>query len=379
VQTGWEVVIIEKAAALREGEFVIDFSGTGWDVAVKMGLDIALKKQQMEISALAFKSHQGQDKSRIKMKDFVESLGVGEKHASINRRDLQNLLFDKVKERIEIRFSTSIRSLKEYDLDERVQVVFDNGIEEDFDLLIGADGLHSNVRQLAFGKEAKFAKYLGYYVSAFRVKGVSGKEPGVMKILRKPHKQAGILDLRDGDSLALFVFAKDGEQYVPNDQRKQVLIDTFGEMGGPVPAILNGINDKTSVYMDTTTQIVMPKWYAKRVVLIGDAAYCLTLVSGQGASMAMGGAYILAKELEAVSDTNIEQALARYDARLRPFVEELQGKSRKFAANFIPSSRFGLWIMDKVVTWVSNPIVKRLIGKKFSIQSLFEREAAAKG
>ena len=374
VRASWDVVVIEKASTLREGEFVIDFAGTGWDVAIKMGIEDKLREHQMEINALSFKSHQGFERSRILMKDFAESMGVGDKHASINRRDLQNLLFEQVQEDIEIRFSSSIRSINERENGESVQVMFEDGAKEEFELVVGADGLHSNVRKLVFDKESQFTKYLGYRVSAFRVLGVAGDEPGVMNILRQPNKQAGILDLRNGDSLALFVFASEDEHYVPHQQRKQVLIDTFGDMGGPVQSILNGINENTSIYMDTTTQIDMPKWHSKRVVLIGDAAYCLTLVSGQGASMAMGGAYALADALEKVQGKNIENALANYDARLRPFVEGLQEKSRTFATRFIPSSRFGLWLTDMMVSLIKIPLFKHYVGKQFSIQSLFERE-----
>lgn len=372
-KTGWDVVVIEKADRLREGEFVIDFSGTGWDVAAKMGLATRLKEQQMPIHALSFQNHIGQEQSNILMKDFIETMGVGDKHASINRKDLQNMIFDLVKDDIDIRFSTSIQSLKEDDKTS-VQIVFNNGESEEFELVVGADGLHSNVRKLVFKEEAQYAKYLGYHVAAFRVKGHAGQQAGQMNILRKPNKQAGILDLRDGDALALFVYAKEQAKYVARKDRKQVLIDHFQDMGGPVPAVLNAIQEDTALYMDSTTQIVMPNWYSKRVALIGDAAYCLTLVSGQGASLAMAGAYILAKALEQHSDNKLKDALSEYDNRLRPFVEELQGKSRKFASQFIPAHRFGLWLTNKMVALTKLPFIKGYAGKLFSVKSLFERE-----
>lgn len=345
VRQGWKVVVLEKADALRKGEFVIDFAGTGWDVAVKMGLGRALKERQTLIRNLCFQDGHGVTKAQVKMQDFVETMGVDGKHSSLNRRDLQELLYELVQGEVEVRYSTSIQSLSETDTG--VEVVLEGGLKEHYDLVVGADGLHSNVRGLVFGEESQFAKYLGYHVSAFRVSGVANNTPGAMGLSRLPGKQAGILDLGDGDSLALFVYAKESDAYVPREQRKQVLTKTFGDMGGIIPSILEGIDDNAPLYMDTATQIEMPTWHSRRVVLIGDAAYCLTLVSGQGASMAMGGAYALATALE--SNESIEQALAEYEARLRPFVEELQSKSRKFAGNFIPSSRFGLWLSALMV------------------------------
>lgn len=372
-KTGWDVVIIEKADKLREGEYVIDFSGTGFDVVIKMGLADAFRENQMEISTLSFKDANNKERTRVQMKDFVETLGVGDKHVTINRRAIQNLLYDKVKDNVEVRFSNSITSINENATDEKARVVFENGAEEYYDLIVGADGLHSNVRSLVFGDESKFSDYLGYYISAFRIKGTADDEPGVMNLLRKPNVQAGILDLRDGDSLGFFVFANEKAAYVPHNERKQLLIDTFKDIKGAVPKVLNGITDDTNIYMDTTTQIRMPKWYSKKVVLVGDAAYCLTLVSGQGASMAMGGAYVLAEELQ--KNNNIEEALTNYDKRLRPFIEDMLDKSKKFASNFIPSSDFGLWVTDKLVALSGFSIIKNLAGKLFSVQSLFELEA----
>ncbi|NEP10599.1 MAG: NAD(P)-binding protein [Symploca sp. SIO2C1] len=378
VQQGWKVVILEKADTLRKGEYVIDFAGTGWDVAVKMGLDDALRARQTPIRALCFQDHQSYEKARLSMQDFVELMGVADKFASINRRDLQELLYELVQSHIEVRFSSSIHSLKERETGEGVDVILQDGTAEHYDLVIGADGLHSNVRALAFGEEVQFARYLGYHVAAFRISGVAGDEPGLMSIMRIPNKQAGILDLGDGDSLALFVYAKESNAYVPRKQRKQVLIETFGEMGGMVPAILHSIDDSTSIYMDTATQIELPTWHSQRITLIGDAAYCLTLISGQGASMAMGGAYVLAMAMGTPSTNNIESALAEYEARLRPFVEELQNKTRRLASSFVPTSQFDLWMNDFIVRWLHFSWVKRYVAKQFSLQSLFEREALAK-
>lgn len=275
------------------------------------------------------------------------------------------------KERVELRFGTSIRSLE--DKGDSVEVTFEGGGTDAFDLVIGADGLHSNVRGLVFGEEAQFTKFLGYHVAAFRCAGIALPSRRTFDILRTPHKQAGVADLPDGDVLAYFIFARDSDAYVPRDEREPLLRSVFGEMGGVVPALLDGLQDASSIYMDTTTQIEMPSWHQGRVVLIGDAAYCLTLISGQGASMAMGGAYALAEAL--ASHEQIDKALAAYDARLRPFVEELQAKAEKFASSFVPSSRLGIWFTELAINWMSVGWVQRFVSKQFNIQSLFEREA----
>lgn len=372
----WEVVILEKAAMLRKGEFVIDFSGTGWDVAIEMGIADELRKRQTTITTLSFQDHLGKERASIKMDNFAQLMGVGDKIVSINRRDLQNLLHEMVESKVDIRYNSSVKALTE---DENsVQVELEDGTQERYDLVVGADGLHSNIRNLVFGNEAKYSKYLGYYVSAFRVTGIPTKKSGIMEVLRQPNKQAGILDLGNGDALGLFLFASENEAYIAREQRKPMLLEIFADMQGAVPEVLHAISDETNIYMDTTTQIDMPQWHSKRVVLIGDAAYCLTLVSGQGASMAMGGAYVLAKAIENSLSDDVGDALATYDAKLRDFITELQKKSRRFASSFIPSSEIGLWATDKMVSWINNPIVKRFASSQFNVQSLFEREAKEK-
>lgn len=369
-QIGWEVVVLEKAPALRKGEFVIDFQGTGWDVAEAMHITEELRARETGIQALSFKDKHDVEKIHIKMDDFSEMVGVKGKMVSINRRELQDLLFDKVKDNVEIRFSSSATRIVEQE--SCVEVSINDNESEMFDLVIGCDGLHSNIRQLVFGDESEFSRYLGYYVAAYNVKGLDAGAPNVMNILRQPNKQATYLDKGNGEGLAMYVFKSEKGEYVPSDKRALVLKETFAEMEGVIPVALDKITNDTNIYMDTTTQIVMPKWYSKRVALVGDSAYCLTLVSGQGASMAMGGAFVLAQEINKCN--TIEQALQNYDKRLREFTEDLQNKTRKFASNFVPSSDFGLWVMDKAMSLINIPFVKSLASSQFNVESLFELE-----
>lgn len=376
-QIGWDVVVLEKAESLRKGEFIIDFQGSGWDVAEKMGITDELKARETGITALSFKNHKDEEHVYLNMDDFSALVGVKGKMVSINRRELQDLLFEKVADNVEIRYGSSVTQLSETDTSVDVQI--NDGETETFDLVVGADGLHSNIRKLVFGEEKDLTRYLGYFVGAYNVTGLTTGEPNVMNILRQPNKQATFLDKGDGTGLAMMVFKDEKGDYVPSNQRKALLQETFKDMQGIIPDALNAITDDMNIYLDTTTQVVMPKWYSKRVALIGDAGYCLTLVSGQGASMAMAGAYILAKEIEKAGNTehnaeSMEQALANYDNRLRDFVTDLQNKTRKFAKQFVPSSEFGIWIMDKGMSLIENPIVKHFASNMFGVKSIFEVE-----
>lgn len=370
---GWNVVVLEKASELRKWEFVIDFAWTGWDVAEKMWITDELKKRKTSIERMSFKDHHDTESVGFEMKKFAEMVGVGEKHVHINRREMQNILYESVIDDVEIRYSSSITSISEHDtwVDTEILDSKTNKLtKETYDLVIGADGLHSNVRTLVFGEEVQFAKYLGYYVSAFRVDSFPWQEPYTMNILREPRKQATYLDMGNGKTLVMLVCASEKNEYIHRNKRKQVIQETFVNMKGIIPDAIDAITEDTNVYMDTTTQIIMPKWHSRRVVLVGDSWYCLTLVSGQGASMAMGGAYLLAQEIEKAE--NIEQGLIHYDARFRSFVADLQNKSRKFAKAFIPKSTFGIWMMDMMMRLLGNPIVRYFAKWQFSVKSFFE-------
>lgn len=370
----WEVTILEKSPELRRGEFVIDFAGTGWDVATKMGLEGPINALRSPLHELRFEDGQGRAKAQLAIADFVSTLGVEGKHASINRKDLQDLLYQKITHKAEIRFSSSIQNIREESDHVMVQIE-PKGSAEAFDLLIGADGLHSNLRNLHFGPEADFAHYLGYQVAAFRSSGIAEGPAGVMRLQRLPSKQAGILNLGNGDSLALFVYADPKGDYIPRANRKEVLARNFQEMGGIVPPLIDSIDEHTSLYLDSVTQINMPRWSTPKTALIGDAAYCLTLVSGQGASMAMAGAYLLADSLH--QEASLRPGLARYEQRLRPFVERLQAKTRSLARSFVPAGNLGLWASELGMRALGFPWIRKLAARQISIQSLLEIEAKA--
>jgi 2-polyprenyl-6-methoxyphenol hydroxylase-like FAD-dependent oxidoreductase len=149
-----------------------------------------------------------------------------------------------------------------------------------------------------------------------------------------------------------------------------MLADHYRGAGWVIPHMIDAITDTTPIYLDSVTQIRMPGWSDGRVALIGDAAHCLTLVSGQGASTAMGGAYILAEKLGKTSDSRA--AYAAYERRVRPFVEDKQRKAARFAKTFVPGSRLGVQLSYLTMKLMFTPLLARFIGKQFGFDSLLQ-------
>jgi len=156
----------------------------------------------------------------------------------------------------------------------------------------------------------------------------------------------------------------------PGAQRKPMLDAHYQGAGWVIPQLIASITDTTPVYLDSVTQIQMPRWSDGRITLAGDAAHCLTLISGQGASTAMGGAYILAEELGKTVDYCA--AFAAYERWVRPFVLDKQRKARRFAKTFVPSSRLGVQISYLTMKLMFTPLLARFIGKQFGFDSLLQ-------
>jgi 2-polyprenyl-6-methoxyphenol hydroxylase-like FAD-dependent oxidoreductase len=189
-------------------------------------------------------------------------------------------------------------------------------------------------------------------------------------ICLEPDRQATVYPDHHGGYTALLVYRAQDAGHIAAAQRKPMLEAHYAGAGWVIPQMIASISDTTPVYLDSVTQIQMPRWSGGRITLVGDAAHCLTLISGQGASTAMGGAYILAEELGKVEDHRA--AFAAYERRVRPFVEDKQRKAQRFARTFVPGSRLGVQLSYLTMKLMFTPLLARFIGKQFGFDSLLQ-------
>jgi 2-polyprenyl-6-methoxyphenol hydroxylase-like FAD-dependent oxidoreductase len=314
---GFEATVVERAPAVRPGGYAVDFRGASVGVLERMGLLEEVQAKQTRVGAITIV-----DRNNRKVASMPDGFTSGE--LEILRGDLAAILYRASRQSTEYIFDDSIEAIHETELG--VDVQFQRGGARKFDLAVGADGLHSKVRSLAFGDEAKFLRYLGYYVSIFTI-------PNYLDLERRGFyygtlgKKVGIFNGGDSrQSTASFFFATKPLEYDRHDLKQQqtILRDHFEMEGWEVPRLLKIMEDAPDFYFDSVSQIKMGRWAAGRAVLLGDAAYCGSPLSGMGTGMAVVGAYILAGEL-AEAEGEYRLAFERYETLMRDFVTRCQG------------------------------------------------------
>jgi 2-polyprenyl-6-methoxyphenol hydroxylase-like FAD-dependent oxidoreductase len=219
--------------------------------------------------------------------------------------------------------------------------------------------LHSNVRSLCFGEEAGYFHYLNCNTAAYSIERHATLQNSFYT-LTAPGRQAAVYPIRGGRLATFFTYtASEPPGRLSPEAAAAELRTAFSDMGWIVPTLLEQL-DPAGLYFDAVAQIEMPHWTSGRVVLLGDAAWCVSLLAGQGASMAMAGAETLAEELQA---GDVGSALARYEARLRPVIQRKQAAGRRMRNWFLPESRLRLALRDAATRIAMSPVGAPLLSR----------------
>jgi len=365
---GFQPTLIEQAPAPRSGGYVIDFWGLGYDIAERMGLRDELDRIGYHISEMRIVNERGKRVAGFGTSVFLE-LTAG-RYVTIARSALSRLLVEKIGDGAEMIFGDEIQSLRE--CEDCVEVELVQQGKRRFDLVVGADGLHSKVRDLVFGPQDRFEKRLGYMVAAFETTGYRPRDDDVYVMFGDPGRMVGRVTLRDDRTLFLFVFDVGAAELLnlsDFSKRKAILHARFGDNAWECPRILEALDQADDLYFDRVSQIKMPKWSQGRIALVGDAAYCVSLMAGQGSALAITGAYVLAGELAKSSGRHVE-AFANYEKVLRPFIEAKQRGAERFAGAFAPKSRWGLFLRNQLINATAIPGFARIAFGRSVVDSL---------
>jgi 2-polyprenyl-6-methoxyphenol hydroxylase-like FAD-dependent oxidoreductase len=355
---GHTPTLIEAAPRFRDAGYMIDFWGVGYTVAERMGLLPAIRDAGYFVKEVRFVDARGAKTGGFHMDVLGKALV--ERFVSLPRGNLAKVIYRAIEDRVETLFGASIAAMEDRGTHVSTRI---GGRQQDFDLVIGADGLHSQVRALAVGPQAAFERRLGYSVAAFEVAGYRPRDELAYVSYGMPGRQLSRFALRGDRTMILFVFATDhydGPEPHDLESRKNVIRRVFGGAQWEWPAIRDALDAAEEVYFDSVSQIVMPSWSKGRVCLIGDAAGCVSLLAGEGTGLAMTEAYVLAGELAVAGDDH-RAAFAEYERRLRPLIARKQKAARNFAGSFAPRTRLGLWFRDQMTRLMAIPTVAEAI------------------
>jgi 2-polyprenyl-6-methoxyphenol hydroxylase-like FAD-dependent oxidoreductase len=289
------------------------------------------------------------------------------------RSHLAKVIYDHLDKDTDIIFGDSISKIQQHE--NEVEVTFRNGTTRNFDLVVGADGLHSNVRDLVFGEEAQFEKFYGYYTASYTVEN---NVPGDEEFLtyNVPGKQAAIYSISKNQAATFFIFTSPGKLSYNHhniEAQKQILRKEFENTGWKCAGLMAKMDAAPDFYFDVVSQIQMDNWSKGRVTLVGDACDCPSLLSGQGSTLAMVSAYILAGELKDANG-DFEKAFAQYQNILKPFLDDKQRIAQNFAKSFVPKSQFGIWVRNTFIKLMSLPFFTKLLMKQFTDDKLVLKE-----
>lgn len=342
-RSGWDVTVIEIAPGFRDEGYMIDFFGPGYRTAESMDLIPALRDVAYRVPDICWVRPDGGVIGCVDYELFRRF--AGGRLLSVMRPDLEHLLADAVADRCDLRFGVSIDAVTLSD--DGVDVRYTDGSSQQADLLIGADGIHSRVRDLVFGPEHRYLRPLGFHtaVHLFRDDELHRRLNGSFRIITTIDRQAVCYALRDGN-IAAFYTHRTGEREHPDDPRSTIR-EVYAGMGPVIDRVVAQCPSPDDIYYDVVAQIEMPAWQNQRVVLVGDACGAVSLLAGQGASLAMAGSAVLTDELRRTRD--VGAALSAYEARVRPVVEVKQAAGRATAKWFAPANRTMLAVRDLAV------------------------------
>ncbi|MFF4487541.1 FAD-dependent monooxygenase [Streptomyces sp. NPDC001544] len=329
---GFRPTIVERAPALRDGGYAVDFRGEAHlSVLRAMGILPELERARTGTGSMKYVNSAGRPVAEMPADLFAGDIEV-------LRGDLSRILYDATKEHTEYVFGDSVTSLTE-DAD-GVTATFERSAPRRFGLVIGADGLHSTTRRLVFGPEERFVRHLGVHCAIFTTDNYLGLDH-TGHVFRTAGRFVGLHSARhNAEARAVFYFASPRLDLHRRDVPRQqaVLAEHFAGNGWESDRLLEAMRHAPDFYFDSVAQVHMDTWSRGRVALLGDAAHCPSSLSGMGSGLALVGAYVLAGELAAAHGDHTV-AFAQYEDRMRAYARGCQKMGDGVARLMVPGSR----------------------------------------
>ncbi|MFD9939625.1 FAD-dependent monooxygenase [Nonomuraea sp. NPDC059023] len=353
---GFAVTVVERAPTLRKsGGHAVDLFRPAMDIAERMGVLDRLEQAKTGTSHLTY-HRAGKRPVGLELGRLVTA--VSDRHVEIMRDDLSEIFYERSRDGAEYVFGDSITSISADG-----EVTFEKGPARRFDLVVGADGLHSNVRRLTFGDAEEH--WIGAYLAVASIPNYLGLD-GRMEVAAEVGRIAGIYGAdRLPDARALFLFRPEGplghhHRDVPH--QKALLRSAFADMGWEVPRLLDEADAAQTFYFDSVTQLRLDTWSRGRVTLVGDAGYCPGPAVGGSTSLAVVGAYVLAGELAAHGGDHT-RAFPAYEHEMSDYVRRSRTFAVAAAKRLVPATRLDVWALAqgaRLINHLPGPLTRRL-------------------
>ncbi len=318
---GAVVTVVEQSPGLRPGGQAVDARGVAKEVIRRMGLDAAVRAVRTDTAGAYTVDADGKVLATFRADDDGGDGYISE--IEVLRGDFAQVLYDDTRDRAEYLFGDRIGDIAQ-DAD-GVDVIFASGNRRRFELVVGADGLHSSLRGMVFGPREQFVRHLGLVLAFYTVPNEFGLDRWLLDY-QEAGRSAGLRPIRDAThAIAMLSFPTPDfdVNYRDIGAQKQLLREQMADFGWLTPRILAHIDDTPDFYLDQVAQVVMDRWSSGRVGLLGDAAFSASPMSGGGTGLALVGAYMLAGEL-AAADWDPAAGFAGYEERMRDYVDANQ-------------------------------------------------------
>jgi 2-polyprenyl-6-methoxyphenol hydroxylase-like FAD-dependent oxidoreductase len=356
---GFAPTVVERAPSLLTGGYKIDVRGTALQVLRRMGIHDAVVAAATDMQGAVLVDRDGKVINKISGDEFGHRVG---EDVEIVRGTLCQILMDHIPD-AEFIFGDTIRAISQSS--DGVQVELAKHGPREFDLVIGADGLHSNVRALVFGDESRFVRELGLYLCVYTVPNYLNLDRLEMQYTELGRVAAIWSSRGDANAKACFGFVAPARVDLRDrSQQQQVLENVYEGIAWEVPRLLEMMPGAPDFYFDAAAQICMDHWSRGRVALVGDAGYCASPMSGQGTSLALIGAYVLAGELAAASGA-YQTAFQQYEEEMRPYVLLNQALGIK-SANLMKSKEkksVFMWLLEQVLRIAPGRMIQFFINR----------------
>jgi 2-polyprenyl-6-methoxyphenol hydroxylase-like FAD-dependent oxidoreductase len=354
---GAEVTIVETAPALRTSGFNVDFRGpTHLGVLDRMGVLDELRALRTDAGAMSCVDERGRE-----IFELPAAFAGGD--IEVHRGDLSRVLYERAADRVEYLFGDRIAALTE--TCDGVRVDLARGGSRAFDLVVGADGLHSGVRRLAFGPEPEYVRHLGYHIAGWDLPNTVGADT-VARQYAVPGRMASVVahprDSSRATAMVVFASPRADLDWQDTAAQKTLITTVYTGLGWHVPRLLDSLPDAAELYFDEIARVGVPRWHTGRCALLGDAAWGVTL-GGMGVGTGIVGAYVLAGELAAAGGDH-GTAFAAYERRMRGYAGRWQrgASPGKFLA---PGTAPGLWLRNTLLS--ARPVRRLLISSTRSM------------